>query len=67
MVQVGAMIFTFGYGMKDLSGTQHREMLVGTGLAVVVLTFVAFLVWRVGKFFEDSHRRYLDDHPEEKE
>lgn len=66
-VQFGAMIFTFGYGMKDLSGEKHREMLIGTGLAVVVLTFIAFLLWRVGKFFEDSHRNYLKDHPEQKD
>ncbi len=67
VVQVGAMVFTFGYGLKDLSGEKHREMLIGTGLALVVLTFVAFLLWRVGRFFEDSHRRYLEDHPEYKE
>jgi len=64
-VQFGAMIFTFGYGMKDLSGEKYREVLIGTGLAVVVLTFVAFLLWRVGKFFEDSHRNYLKDHPDQ--
>ncbi len=67
LVQVGAMVFTFGYGMKDLSSEKHREMLVGTGLAIVVLTFVAFLLWRVGKFFEDSHRNYMKDHPEQKD
>jgi len=66
-VQVGAMIFTFGYGMKDLSGPKHREMMIGTGLATIALAFVAFLLWRVGRFFEDSHRRYLDDHPEYKD
>lgn len=65
LVQVGAMVFTFGYGMKDLSGEKHREMLLGTGLAIVVLAFVAFLLWRVGKFFEDSHRNYMKDHPEQ--
>ncbi len=67
LVQVGAMIFTFGYGMKDLSGEKHREMLIGTGLAMVVLTFVGFLLWRVGKFFEDSHRDYLKDHPDQRD
>lgn len=66
LVQVGAMFFTFGYGMKDLSGEKHREMLIGTGLAILVLTFVAFLLWRVGRFFEDSHRNYMKDHPEQK-
>jgi hypothetical protein len=66
-VQVVAMVFTFGYGMKDLSNEKHREMLVGTGLAIAVLTFVAFLLWRVGKFFEDSHRNYMKDHPEQKD
>jgi hypothetical protein len=63
-VQFGAMVFTFGYGMKDLSSEKHRDMLAGTGVAIVVLVFVAFLLWRVGRFFEGSHRRYLEDHPE---
>jgi hypothetical protein len=66
-VQLGAMIFTFGYGIKDLSGPQHRDLLIGAGLAILALAFVAFLLWRVGRFFEDSHRRYLEDHPEHKE
>lgn len=66
-VQLGAMVFTFGYGMKDLSGPKHREMLVGTGWALLVLSFVAFLLWRVGKFFEDDHRRFLEQHPEERD
>ncbi len=66
-VQLGAMVFTFGYGLKDLSGPKHREMLIGTGLAIVALTFVAFLPWRVGKFFEDEHRHFLEQHPEQKD
>lgn len=65
-VQLGAMLFTFGYGMKDLSGEKHREMLVGAGLAIFALTGVAVLIWRVGKFFEDDHRHFLEQHPEQK-
>ena len=29
--------------------------------------FVAFLLWRVGKFFEDEHRHFLEQHPEQKD
>lgn len=66
-VQLGAMLFTFGYGMKDLSGPKHNEMLIGAGLAIFALTGVAVLLWRVGKFFEDEHRHYLEQHPEHRD
>ena len=66
-VLVGAMVFGFGYGMKDLNNQKHHEMLVGAGFALLVLTFVAFLLWRVGKFFEDDHRRFLEQHRHERD
>ncbi|HAV62783.1 MAG TPA: hypothetical protein DCY13_10495 [Verrucomicrobiales bacterium] len=66
-VMTGGTLFGFAYGMKDLSGPKVREMLAGTGLAFIVVTVFSLIVWRIGRFFEADHRRYLEQHPEERE
>lgn len=63
-VLVAATLFGFAYGMKGLSGPKQREMLVGTGLATLVLGAFGFLIWRIGHFFEQDSQRYLEQHPE---
>ncbi len=61
------MVFGFVYGMKDISSSKQREMYLGTGMAVSVLMFVGFFFWRAVKFFEDDHRRYLNEHHQKDE
>lgn len=61
------MVAGFVYGMKDISSAKQREMYLGTGMAVLVLTFVGFLFWRSVKYFEDDHRRYLNEHHQKDE
>lgn len=63
----GLMFAGFAYGMKDISSEKQREMYIGTGMAVLVLTFVGFLFWRAVHFFESDHQRYLDQHEDERE
>ena len=62
-----AMVTGFVYGMKDISSVKQREMMIGTGMAVMVLAFVGFLFWRAVKYFEDDHRRYLEEHHQKDE
>lgn len=66
-VLTGIMVGGFAYGMKDINNARQREMFMGTGMALLVLSFVGFLLWRIGKFLEDDHRKYLDEHPQEKQ
>jgi hypothetical protein len=63
----GMMLAGFAYGMKDISGEKQREMYIGTGMAFLVLAFVGFLFWRSVKYFEDDHRRYLEEHHQKDE
>jgi len=61
----GMMVAGFVYGMKDISSAKQREMYIGTGMAVLVLSFVGILFWRAVRFFEEDHQRYLDEHHQE--
>lgn len=66
-VLTGMMLAGFAYGMKDISNDKQREMYIGTAVAVAVLGFVGFLLWRAVKFFEEDHRRYLEEHHQKDE
>lgn len=62
----GGMVAGFAYGMKDVSGRQHRDMLIGTAAALVVLGGVGFIGWKIARYFEDDHRRFLEDEERER-
>ena len=57
LVVAVAILCVLGYfaiGIKDVLPENRRDVTLGTAIAVAVLSFVAFLIWRVGKFFEDD-------------
>ncbi|GEM_PF-2031619 len=61
------MVAGFVYGMKDISSAKQKEMYWGTGMAILVLSFLGFLLSRAVKFFESDHQRYLDEHHQKDE
>ncbi len=64
LVVAVAILCVLGYfliGIKDVLPENRRDVIFGTAPAVAVLSFVAFLIWRVGKFFEGDQRPKNED------
>ena len=61
----GAGVFL--YSLKDVSAESRREVIVGTGIAVVVLTIGGFLIHKTVVFFEEQDRVNLALEREERE
>ena len=49
---IACMLGYFLIGIKDTSHENRSDVTIGTIAAVIVLSGVAFVLWRVGKFFE---------------
>lgn len=58
----------FGYALKDVSAASRREVIEGTGMAVVVLAMGAWLIFKAYQFFEEQSAAELEqqrrDHEE---
>jgi hypothetical protein len=57
LVVAAAIISTLGYflfGIKNAAQENRTDVTIGTAIAVTVLSFVAWLIWRVGRFFESD-------------
>jgi peptidoglycan/LPS O-acetylase OafA/YrhL len=57
LVVAAAIVCVLGYfliGIKDTSHENRSDVTIGTVAAVIVLSGVAFVIWRVGKFFESD-------------
>ncbi len=67
LVVAVAILCVLGYfliGIKDVLPENRRDVTLGTAIAVAVLSFVAFLIWRVGKFFEGDQSPKNDENTE---
>lgn len=55
---VGAFILAvlgyFSFGIKNVSPDNRHDVGIGTAIAVIVLSFVAWVLWRVVHFFESD-------------
>lgn len=51
---VAAVLGYFAFGIKHVSSDNRRDVTIGTAIALVVLSFVGWLIWRVAKFFESD-------------
>jgi len=49
-------IAAFAYAVKDISGSNLREVVQGTLMALLTLGFVAVMFWRVVRFFEEGSK-----------
>lgn len=61
----GAGVFL--YSLKDVSAESRREVIQGTGIAVIVLSIGGFLIHKTVVFFEEQDRINLELEREEKE
>jgi len=55
----------FLYSLKDVSAESRREVIEGTGLAVVVLTVGGILIHKAMKLFEEQDKASLEEKEDE--
>jgi FtsH-binding integral membrane protein len=60
-VAIASVLGYFLFGIKNASSDSRSDVIVGTAIAVAVLSFVGFLLWRVGRFFESDGERNTAD------
>jgi hypothetical protein len=59
-VAIACVLGYFLIGIRDVSAENRRDVTIGTLIAIAALSFVASLIWRVGKFFESDQQRNKD-------
>lgn len=55
-----AIVCVLGYffiGIKHVSSDNRRDVIIGTVAAVIVLSFLGFILWRISRFFESEDER----------
>jgi peptidoglycan/LPS O-acetylase OafA/YrhL len=55
-----SVVLYFFFGIKDTSRANRSDVMIGTAFAVAVLSFVAWVIWRLGKYFESDDQRNRD-------
>src|SRR6185437_5519628 len=55
-----SVILYFLFGIENASRANRSDMMIGTVCAVAVLSFVAWVIWRLGKYFESDGQRDRD-------
>lgn len=56
-VAIACVLGYFLFGIKNVSPDSRRDVTIGTGIAIAVLSFAGWLLWRVAKFFEEDQRQ----------
>lgn len=59
-VAIFAVLGYFAFGIKNVLPENRRDVTIGTVAALAVLSFVGWLIWRVGRFFEGDQRGNKD-------
>ncbi|HXS69584.1 MAG TPA: hypothetical protein VN761_12125 [Candidatus Polarisedimenticolia bacterium] len=57
LVVAAVVLCVLGYfliGIKDTSNENRSDVIIGTIAAVIVLSFVALVLWRLAQFFESD-------------
>jgi multisubunit Na+/H+ antiporter MnhB subunit len=57
---VVSVVLYFCFGIENTSRANRSDVTIGTVLAVTVLSFVAWVIWRLGKYFESDDQRNRD-------
>ena len=66
VVAILGTLAAFAYAVKDVSSSNLRDVIQGTLMALLTLTFVGVMFWRVVRFFEEeSEIKSRDDQREE--
>lgn len=61
IVAVAALLGYFAFGIKNVSSENRMDVTVGTAIAVAVLAFLGWVLWRVSRFFEGDQQGNGDD------
>jgi hypothetical protein len=61
LLVIGAAILSvvlyFAFGIENTSRANRSDVTIGTLIAVTVLSFLAWVIWRVGKYFESDSEK----------
>jgi Na+/proline symporter len=60
-VAIACVLGYFFIAIRDVPPDTRRDVTIGTVAAVVVLSFLALVLWRVTRFFESDQERNRDD------
>jgi multisubunit Na+/H+ antiporter MnhB subunit len=55
-----SVLLYFCFGIENSARANRSDMMIGTAFAVAVLSFVAWVIWRLGKYFESDGQRDRD-------
>lgn len=61
IVAVAALLGYFAFGIKNVSSENRRDVTIGTAIAVAVLAFLGWVLWRISKFFEGDQQKNRED------
>lgn len=59
-VAIALVVGYFTIGISHVSPDARRDVTIGTAIAVCALSFVAWLLWRMSRFFERDQRQNKD-------
>jgi len=57
---IASVLLYFAFGIENTSRANRSDVLVGTVIAVTVLSFLAWVIWRLGRYFESDQQREQD-------
>ena len=49
-----SVVLYFAFGIKNTTQANRSDVIIGTIIAVTVLSFLAWVIWRVGKYLESD-------------
>ena len=56
-VAIACVLGYFFIGIKHVSGDNRRDVTIGTAIAVAVLSFLGWVLWRISRFLESEQQR----------
>ena len=55
-----SVLLYFAFGIENTARVHRSDVMVGTAFAVAVLSFVAWVIWRLGRYLESDDQRNRD-------
>lgn len=56
-VAIACVLGYFLIGIKHVSSDNRRDVIIGTAIAVAVLSFLGWVLWLISRFFESEDQR----------
>lgn len=51
---IASVVIYFAFGIENTARANRYDVMVGTVIAVAVLSFLAWVIWRLGRYLESS-------------